>query len=241
MAEIGKTAVGQERLRRREEVVDRAMAEHIERHDAGQSSRPASGAGMSAPRSLVGTDEAAVPKHPEADHSMDGAEHDVIDDPSSTVHPVPTTPNDAMSPEYTATSLAASDNSADVMPNDLGSGGGLQGGAQMDMAYIQEDEPLMILAQLMPGGRSYAREKRQAFSRIISEVYSPPRLTKMLSRLPNHELVPGMALDLTVVDALDGKPLDFDHKNKRERARELLRRQKPLFLVGTPMCTAFST
>ena len=123
MAEIGKTAVGQERLRRREEAVDRALAEHVERHDAGQPSGPASGAGMSAPRSLVGTDEAATPKHPEGRDDAEQVGHDVIGDPSSTVRPVPTNQNDAMSPGYVPTS-PASDNSPQVSADDLGGGGG---------------------------------------------------------------------------------------------------------------------
>ena len=52
--------------------------------------------------------------------------------------------------------------------------------------------------------------------------------------------MPGFALDLTTVDS-DGRPWDFDEKVMRERALERVRREKPLLLVGSPMCTAFST
>ena len=229
MVEIGKTPAGQERLRRREEAVDRAMAEHLEKHDAAQKRVPASEAGMSAPRSLVGTDEAAAPKHPETEDDLD----DTIVYEGAL--PVPASNSPPVSP------TSPSVNDPAISPEHLGSGGGISGGANMEMAFIEDDEPMMLLAQMLPGGRSYAREKRSAFNKLVSEMYSPPRITRMLSRLPNNALVPGMALDLTVTDPSDGCPWDFDIREKRERARALLRKQRPLFLVGTPMCTAFCT
>ena len=36
-------------------------------------------------------------------------------------------------------------------------------------------------------------------------------------------------------------PWDFNRKEKRDKARKLQREQEPLFLVGSPMCTYFST
>ena len=47
-------------------------------------------------------------------------------------------------------------------------------------------------------------------------------------------LLPGFALDLTVVDPLDGLPWDFSKKSKRDRATALLRQQKPYMLIGLP-------
>ena len=38
---------------------------------------------------------------------------------------------------------------------------------------------------------------------------------------------------------MDGKPWDFDRPEQREKARALIREQKPLLLIGSPMCTAF--
>ena len=35
-------------------------------------------------------------------------------------------------------------------------------------------------------------------------------------------------------------PWDFGIKSKRDKARALLRDQKPYLLIGSPMCTAFS-
>ncbi len=55
--------------------------------------------------------------------------------------------------------------------------------------------------------------------------------------MTNSGLMPGVALDITTVDPEDGKPWDFDQPEKRKKARELLRQQRPLFLIGSPMCT----
>ena len=71
----------------------------------------------------------------------------------------------------------------------------------------------------------------------VTEVYSPPRVTCMAERLG---LVPGMAFDLTQVDPDDGKPWDFNDVRKRNKAYRYVARNKPLLLIGSPMCAAFS-
>ena len=83
------------------------------------------------------------------------------------------------------------------------------------------------------------RDTRRSFRRLVSEVYSLPRVTKMLSAMPRSMLAPGLALHITCNDPDDGQPWDFDRKEKRDKALKLLRRQKPLFLIGSPMCTAW--
>ena len=105
----------------------------------------------------------------------------------------------------------------------------------------QEDEVTMVMAVLGADPRSYRREKKQAVRRIVSELYSPPRVTQMLKNMSNHGLTPGLALDLTTVDPDDGTPWDFDVPAKREKALRLLRAQKPLFVIGSPMCTRWCT
>ena len=72
---------------------------------------------------------------------------------------------------------------------------------------------------------------------ILSGIYSPPRVTEAAGRL-NLGLAPGFAFDLTTVDE-NGKAWDFDDKSRREEARRRLRVQRPMFLIGSPMCTAF--
>ena len=71
----------------------------------------------------------------------------------------------------------------------------------------------------------------------VSEFYSPPRVTAYASRLG---LSPGFALDLTVIDPDDGKPWDFDTKEKRDKAFAKVKEEKPKLLIGSPMCTPFS-
>ena len=82
----------------------------------------------------------------------------------------------------------------------------------------QDDEIAEMLLTQLGAGRSYARERRQALQKfIVSEVYSPPRITKEIEEGRWKHLVPGFALDLTVVDPFDGLPWDFSKKSKRER------------------------
>ena len=55
------------------------------------------------------------------------------------------------------------------------------------------------------------------FGHHVTEVYSPPRVNISATKIG---LVPGMSLDLTEVDPVDGKPWDFTDTIKRTRARE---------------------
>ena len=99
----------------------------------------------------------------------------------------------------------------------------------------------LLLNQLGSVGRSYRREARQAARHIVSEVYSPPRVTAMINGSKLRHVMPGYALDLTVTDPADGLPWDFSLEHKRIRARRLLREQKPYLLIGSPECKQFCT
>ena len=78
---------------------------------------------------------------------------------------------------------------------------------------------------------------------VVSEIYSPPRITQELKsrRSKFRNLAPGLAFDLTVKDPDDGQPWDFSLKSKRDKARRILQETKPMLLIGSPMCTHFST
>ena len=104
-----------------------------------------------------------------------------------------------------------------------------------------EDEYVNLLGMLGAHTGAFKRENRKAYNRIVSEIYSPPRVTRMASSLPSPKVLPGYAFDITTNDPDDGEPWDFDAPAKREKARRLIREQKPLFLVGSPMCTAWCT
>ncbi len=122
------------------------------------------------------------------------------------------------------------------------------------MGFIGSLEPsredavsAILLQQLGSFRKSYRREARTKLKtmiddmKIVSEVYSPPRVTKELREKPRKHLIPGFALDLTVTDPDDGQPWDFSRESKRTKARALLRKQRPYMLIGSPMCTAFSS
>ena len=57
--------------------------------------------------------------------------------------------------------------------------------------------------------------------------------------MPRYGLAPGLALDLTTNDDR-GIPWDFTKKSHRDRAEALLDEQRPIIIIGSPVCTAFS-
>ncbi len=71
----------------------------------------------------------------------------------------------------------------------------------------------------------------------ISEVYSPPRVVPYAERAG---FAPGISMDLTTADA-EGRPWDFSKAECRAAARKLVKEQRPLLLIGSPMCTAWRT
>ena len=84
-------------------------------------------------------------------------------------------------------------------------------------------------------GRTDAKQRRDTDD-------SCPRSTpKEIKRGRYRNLAPGSAMDLTVNDPDDGQPWDFNLRSKRDKARRILREQKPVLLIGSPMCTHFST
>ena len=89
-------------------------------------------------------------------------------------------------------------------------------------------------------GKTRGRDGRKGFRKLVSEIYSPPRITDLLRKMRSKHLMAGFALDLTVLDE-DGEPWDFTVEAKRQRARQLVREQKPYFLIGSPACKDFST
>ena len=98
----------------------------------------------------------------------------------------------------------------------------------------------LMVSQLGGCSKAYARERKTAWNRCVSEIYSPPRVSELARQLPSYGIQPGFALDLTTSD-VDGRSWDFNHAEMRTRARRLVQETKPLFLIGSPMCKAFST
>eukprot|EP00973_Karenia_brevis_P073639 10231375-Karenia_brevis.AAC.1 len=70
----------------------------------------------------------------------------------------------------------------------------------------------------------------------VSEIYSPARVVQFAKE---HNLKPGWSLDLTTCD-IDGRPWDFSQEEMRRRAIRRVKEDKPMFVIGSPMCTNFS-
>ena len=70
----------------------------------------------------------------------------------------------------------------------------------------------------------------------VAEVYSPERVITMAKKMG---LNVAWALDLTTTDE-NGQYWNFDCVNMRNKATRLLLNDKPLFLIGSPMCIEFT-
>ena len=72
----------------------------------------------------------------------------------------------------------------------------------------------------------------------MAELYSPPRVTAELGRLPNMSLVAGSTFDLRA--DVHGRAWDFTKAQDRHEARARIAAEKPYMVIGSPPCTAFS-
>ena len=111
---------------------------------------------------------------------------------------------------------------------------------EQKMIKMKDREIMEIVRQLGGQGQAYRRERTRALRPLLSEIYSAPRVTAAAKLLPGLGIIPGFALDLTTL-AEDGKPWDFDQAERRAQARQKIIDEKPMFLIGSPMCTAFSS
>jgi hypothetical protein len=92
-------------------------------------------------------------------------------------------------------------------------------------------EALYELLLTMGAEPSHSRAK-------VAELYSPPRVTTHISGLPHVQLEAGMTFDLRV--GRDGKRWNFLLAADRARARQLISKEKPFVVIGSPPCTDFS-
>ena len=100
-------------------------------------------------------------------------------------------------------------------------------------------EILSVVRALGGDQTRYKRERSRAITAIVSDVYSPPRVTAATKMLPELRLILGFALDLTTAD-FDRAHWDFDSKEIWDRAMKKLMEERPQLLIGSVMCTAFS-
>ena len=78
----------------------------------------------------------------------------------------------------------------------------------------------LLVAQTGSAGRPRLREQRTGFLRIVSEIYSPARVTQMIRYRKVRHAMPGSAFDIAVNDPEDGLSWGFSLKVKRGRARK---------------------
>jgi hypothetical protein len=110
---------------------------------------------------------------------------------------------------------------------------------QRSQARQNHRDMMVLISSLGHGGAKYRREAIVRLRSVVSEVYSAPRVADVARRQPRLGAIPGLSLDLTGCDA-QGNPWDFNIIGQRNKAEKLLDEQRPLLLIGTPMCTAFS-
>ncbi len=103
------------------------------------------------------------------------------------------------------------------------------------------DKQILALVQSLGGQRErYKRERARALRGIVSEVYSPPRVTAAAKLMPSMQMLPGLTLDLTTKDE-NGVPWDFSKEDRRRAARTRLEKEKPFILIGSPECKKYCT
>ena len=101
-------------------------------------------------------------------------------------------------------------------------------------------EIMAVLNSLGATTARYRRERMKSIRAVVSEIYSPPRVTVATKLLPELSIIPRFVLDLTTAHSA-GQLCDFASKVMRERALTKVREERPLLFIGSPMCTAFST
>ena len=134
--------------------------------------------------------------------------------------------------------------------------GGLEGAAPAEEMHVEGDNDADLMGALAAEGvprlpsRRAAREANSIYELLlvhgvsrgdaaakVAELYSPPRVTAELGRLPHMSLVGGPTFDLRK-DA-NGVAWDFRRADHRRRAREQIREEQPFIVIGSPPCTDF--
>ena len=64
---------------------------------------------------------------------------------------------------------------------------------------------------------------------VVSDIYSPPRVSAVAKLCPSYGILPGFALDLTTTDS-DGRHWDFDEEEMRSRVWSKIKEEQPMLL-----------
>ena len=69
-----------------------------------------------------------------------------------------------------------------------------------DAVRAANDEIMRVVRVLGGSGRKFKRQRDKALKAVVSEIYSPSRVTAAAKLLPEFRVTPGFALDLTTAD-----------------------------------------
>ena len=117
--------------------------------------------------------------------------------------------------------------------------------SEQEEVHVNEDDMVDSLFRRMP--RRVGEEATRIYELVLAhgcdpcdaktkvcELYSPPRVTKELGKLPILSLVAGSCFDLRM-DA-DGRAWDFRREADRREARRRIQKEQPYIVIGSPPC-----
>ncbi len=103
-----------------------------------------------------------------------------------------------------------------------------------------DPEEIMEIARDLGGPqKAYRKERVKAMKGIVSEIHSPPRVTRAIKMMPGSEVIAGFAMDLTTTD-VDGRAWNFDGQEMRDMARKGFHAEEHMFLIASPYCAPYS-
>ena len=171
------TPEGRVRLEAFEERVDRALAERIEAADAPREERqprPEPGPVRGGDRIEMKPEPAGPARAIEPRGASNNDDRPAGEEGSSTGLPEPA--ESAMDDQ-----VAGDDGEAD---EDMGAVDEAESEEEKAIVHEDVDDEIstMLLAQLGQSGKTYRRELRTSYKHLVSEIYSPPRITKEIKR-----------------------------------------------------------
>ena len=78
----------------------------------------------------------------------------------------------------------------------------------VDHLKVYNKEIFKLINELGGGTRAYACERRLKLKALVTELYSPPRVTAAAKLMPSSDVIAGIAFDLTTQDG-NGQSWDF--------------------------------
>lgn len=106
---------------------------------------------------------------------------------------------------------------------------------ELCIAEHADNEIMSLVKRLGGTSATHRRERIGALNRIVTELYSPPRVGAAAGLLPSLKVILGFAFDLTTTND-KGEPWDFSDASMRREAWAMVTTQRPGLVVGSPPC-----